>query len=129
MRAGRETSPTGWTVSLVAAGLSLAAAIVVIFYPLGRMVTVTPTTPGGRSPQPTVTSHSLFETEGWYIVGLAAIPVGISALVIPFRQGRLARVLRGIAGGLLLVFAVIGAFSIGLFFVPAAAAMCVAALL
>jgi hypothetical protein len=117
----------GWRLSLIATVLAAAGALAMLFLPLGRAASVGATLPGEGSPEPMVTSFSLFEAEGWYAVGIAAIPVAIAALTLPFRGGPAARVARGGAAGLLTIFFVLGLFSIGIFFIPAAVVMWVAA--
>ncbi len=117
----------GWKLSLIATVLATAGALAMLFLPLGRSASVDATLPGEEPPELVVTSFSLFEAEGWYAVAIAAIPVAIAALTLPFRNGPAARVARGGAAGLLTIFFVLGLFSIGIFFVPAAAVMWVAA--
>ncbi len=117
----------GWKLSLIATVLATAGALAMLFLPLGRSASVDATLPGEEPPEPVVTSFSLFEAEGWYAVAIAAIPVAIAALTLPFRNGPAARVARGGAAGLLTIFFVLGLFSIGIFFVPGAAVMWVAA--
>jgi hypothetical protein len=120
-------STLGWKLSLIAIVLAVAGALAMLFLPLGSSVTAVG--PGEPQREPVVTSFSLFEAEGWYAVAIAAIPVGIAALTLPFRRGPAARVARGGAAGLLTIFFVLGLFSIGIFFIPAAVVMWVAAFL
>ena len=119
----------GWKLSLIATVLAAAGALAMLFLPLGRKASVTAVLPGEPQGEPVVTSFSLFEAEGWYAVAIAAIPVAIAALTLPFRGGPSARVARGGAAGLLTIFFVLGLFSIGIFFIPSAAVMWVAAFL
>jgi hypothetical protein len=119
----RGERQTGWKLSLLSCGLAVAGALAMLFLPLGRSESVTAVLPGEPHPAPKVRSVSLFETEGWYAVALAAIPVALSAVTLPFRGGRNARWVRGGAAVLLTAFVVLGLPSLGLFFLPAAGAM------
>jgi hypothetical protein len=115
-------STLGWKLSLVATVLALAGALAMLFLPLARTVTEL-----RGPPENPVTRVSLFEAEGWYVVAIAAIPVALAVLTLPFREGPAARVARAGAAGLLTIFFVLGLLSIGFFFIPAAAVMWVAA--
>jgi hypothetical protein len=119
----------GWKLSLVATVLAVVGALALLFLPLGTLAEVTAVEPGEPQREPVVTRFSLFEAEGWRAVGIAAIPVAIAALTLPFRRGPSSRVARGGAAGLLTIFFVLGLFSIGIFFIPAAVVMWVAAFL
>jgi hypothetical protein len=103
--------------------------LAMLFLPLGRSASVGATSPGEEPPEPVVTSFSLFEAEGWYAVAIAAIPVAIATLTLPFRNGPAARVARAGSAGLLTIFFVLGLLTIGYFFIPAAVVMWVAAFL
>ena len=117
----------GWKLSLVAAALAAGGALAMLFLPLGRSASVEATFPGEEPAEPVVRRFSLLEAEGARAVVVAAIPVVLAALTLPFRDGPAARVARGGAAGLLTVFFVLGLFSIGIFFIPAAVVMWVAA--
>jgi hypothetical protein len=123
--AGRAT--LGWKLSVIATALAVAGALAMLFLPLGRSASVEATSPGEEPAQPVVTSFSLYEAEGWYAVAIAAIPVALAALTLPFRNGPSARVARAGSAGLLTVFFVLGLLTIGFFFIPAAVVMWVAA--
>jgi putative intracellular protease/amidase len=112
----------GWKLSLVATVLAVAGALAMLFLPLGRSVTYL-----RGPPENVVTRISLFEAEGGYAVAIAAIPVALAALTLPFRQGPAARVARAGSAGLLTIFFVLGLLTIGFFFIPAAVVMWVAA--
>jgi hypothetical protein len=138
--AGREPSDPavgrftlGWKLSLIATALAAGGALAMLFLPLAREESVTPVRPGEAQTEPqhehAATNVSLFEAEGSYAVAIAAIPVALAGLTLPFREGPAARVARGGAAGLLTIFFVLGLFSIGIFFIPAAAVMWVAAFL
>jgi hypothetical protein len=127
---GRQAS-LGWKLSLIATALAVAGALAILFLPLGRVESVAPVRPGEAQNEPqhehTETRVSLFEAQGWRVVLIAAIPVALAALTLPFREGPAARVARGGAAGLLTIFFVLGLISIGIFFIPAAVVMWVAA--
>ena len=123
---GRRAS-LGWKLSLIATILAVAGALAMLFLPFGSMAEVTPVLPGEPQREPVITRFSLFEAEGWLAVAIVAIPVALAALTLPFREGPSARVARAGAAGLLTIFFVLGLFSIGLFFIPAAVVMWVAA--
>jgi hypothetical protein len=110
----------GWKLSLIATALAVAGALAMLFLPLGESVS-------GNAARTVVTRYSLFEAEGGYAVAIAAIPVALAALTLPFRQGPAARVARAGSAGLLTIFFVLGLVTIGFFFIPAAVVMWVAA--
>ncbi|HLH18713.1 MAG TPA: hypothetical protein VKX45_15950 [Bryobacteraceae bacterium] len=99
---------------LVAAalGLSTIATIILAVMPTGTSVE------GGQ-----VIHSTLIDVNGSWVVGLLGIPIMISAvpLMIPTRQALVA------ATALLWAFVVVGSFSVGLFYIPAAVAMLLAA--
>jgi hypothetical protein len=102
---------------------SLVGAAIGAFAPLGQTTTVGS---GGLDGTPVVertTSVSLVSYEGLWVLGLLAVPVTIAmmAVLIPRRGVRVA------STALLWVFCVLGLASVGLFFVPAAVLMTVAA--
>jgi hypothetical protein len=123
--AGRVT--LGWKLSLIATALAVAGALAALFLPLARSATVEATFPGEEPAEPVVKRASLFEVEGWRMVGIAAIPVALAALTLPFRNGPAARVARAGSAGLLTIFFVLGLITIGFFLMPAAVVMWVAA--
>jgi hypothetical protein len=125
-QSGRRAS-LGWKLSLIATFLAVAGAVAVVFLPLAQSVSQEATVPGEEAADPVVTRTSLFEDQGWRVVFIAAIPVALAALTLPFREGPAARVARGGAAGLLTIFFVLGLISIGIFFIPAAVVMWVAA--
>jgi hypothetical protein len=103
-----------WTV----AGVSLTAAVslVLMFVPLIS----TASSDGGSDRQ------SLFENEGWMAAAGLAIPVLISAapLLVPHRHRGLATIA---AAALLAIGVLVSIASVGLFYVPSAALLVVAA--
>jgi hypothetical protein len=114
---------------LVAAVLALAGALAVLFLPLATTATqeATLTEEGVGRMSVETDRTSLVEAQGFRAILITAIPVALAALTLPFRDGPSARVARGGAAGLLTIFFVLGLITIGIFFVPAAAVMWVAA--
>ncbi|GIU99479.1 MAG: hypothetical protein KatS3mg014_1095 [Actinomycetota bacterium] len=105
-----------------AARLALAAAVagalVAAFAPLGR--TCGATLPGGEL---TCSGTSIFSVDGWWVLAVTSVPVALS-LVAALARSRAAWTACAV---LLWAFCVVGILSIGLFFVPAAILMTVAA--
>jgi hypothetical protein len=96
--------------------VSVLGAIVAAFAPLGGCRSL----PDGRE---RCAGVSTFEVDGAWVLVVVSIPVLVSLLpvVIPRRAARV------FAALLLWACCVVGAFSVGLFFVPAAVAMTIAA--
>jgi hypothetical protein len=114
MRANR------WVVT--AAVVAILAALVVAFAPLGSIEETTATS-GGSGGVTTFARSSLLATEGVWILIVVSVPV-LVALVPVFVQRRTARIVSAV---LLWIGCVIALASIGMFFIPAAIAMTVAA--
>jgi hypothetical protein len=102
-------------LALVAA---VAGALVAAFAPLGRMCGVS--LPGEEL---TCSHTSAFSVDGWWVLAVGSVPVALS-LVPALARSRAAWTACAV---LLWVFCVVGFFSIGPFFVPAAILMTVAA--
>lgn len=106
---------------MVAFILAVVGALIAAFAPLGREMGTT-----GYADGTTVTwslSVSIFQTDGAWVLVVVSVPVLLTLLpLIVHRRG--ARVITAV---LLWVCCVIGLFSVGMFFVPAAIAMTVAA--
>ena len=80
----------------------------------------------------TYTTSTLIEVNGWGVLATILVPVAFSGAglvgVILVARGRvLRRIPLGISALLLLAFCIAGSFSIGMFYLPAALAMVVAA--
>ena len=105
---------------MVALAWTLAAAAVLLVVPLGTSVSIDSSGTSTRS------SYSLLEGEGAGIVVVLAIPIVLAlAGVIGAATDR--AWLATCAASLLVVAVLLGAASIGLFFVPAAIAVVIAA--
>jgi hypothetical protein len=114
--AGLAYAALGWTV--------LAAAVLAVA-PLGTTESGSVATSGTSltgttviETSSTVTHVSLVESEGAGVVVVLLIPVAV-ALVGALARGRAARHVRIAAGSALLVLCVLGAMSIGVFYLPA----------
>jgi hypothetical protein len=110
-----------------AAAAFIAAAVgalVLSFAPLGEICSpgVLVLEPGERSAEPTCQSVSLFSKEPWVLV-VASIPVLLTLIPVVIRRRSAATV----SAVLLWVGCIAGLLSIGLYFVPAAILMTVAA--
>jgi hypothetical protein len=121
--AGLAYAALGWTV---------VAAAVLAVAPLGTTESVSVATSGSSltgttvtMTSSTVTHVSLVETEGAGVLVVLLIPVAV-ALVGAFVRGRVARHVRIGAGSALLVLCVLGAMSIGAFYLPAPVLLLVA---
>jgi hypothetical protein len=116
---GRTTRALAWA----AVAWTVAVALVLLVAPMGTRVSAS----SNGSETVTTTSHtSLLETEGAGVIVILLVPVAV-ALAGALGRGA-ARQRRIVAGSVLLVFCLLGAMSVGLFFVPAAAALLTAGL-
>ena len=105
-------------LALAAFVVAVLGAAVAAFAPLGRSCGVS--MPGGVE---RCVGQSIFEVDGSWVLVVVSVPVLISLL--PTMVPR--RAVMAVAAALLWVCCVIGLFSVGLFFVPAAVLMTVAA--
>ncbi|HEU4354141.1 MAG TPA: hypothetical protein VFT27_00990 [Actinomycetota bacterium] len=97
---------------------AVAGALIAAFAPLGR--TCGTTFPGNQT---TCSGTSTFSVDGWWVLVVVSVPVAISLLPILLRR-RPARIASAV---LLWISCVVGMWSVGVFFVPAAILMTVAA--
>jgi len=124
VRDGR-LAPTVW-VALAALLVAVAAGLWLAFYPgFYQGVSVTASS-GGEVVQRT--QASLLAENGMWALGLLAVPVALTGLGV-FGAARSFRFLLWSVAVVLLVFSVISAMTIGLFYLPAAIALLVAAAL
>jgi hypothetical protein len=107
--------------------LTVATAIVLLVVPTGRQESCFV----GIGGETTCSSRSttLPESDGWDVLAVLAIPVVLAGAPLLLGSTRLRRPALVVASVLLLVFAALGAASIGLFYLPAAVTMVVAAVL
>lgn len=96
-----------------------AASLILLVAPLKTVEEGTVTSNGHGEEVVTTSRRSLLEDEGAGIALVLLIPA-LVALIGFLMRGRAALITRLAAGVLLLVFSLVGAASIGLFYVPAA---------
>lgn len=116
-----------WAVAAFA--LALTASLVLLFAPLGTEVQAAAPRPNGSSgmagEDATVRHPSLLEIQGWSVAVPLSAPVLIAgAGVLATRHGSRRSLV--VIAFLLGAFVVLGALSIGVFYVPAAVAAVVA---
>ena len=116
-------------VSLALAALAVAVLLVV---PLGSQVESVEVSPGAPTgaqleQEREVERVSLLEHEGASVLVPLLIPVAIAALGVIAGWLTRPRPFRIASAGLLLVFVVVGIISVGIFYLPSAIAMVVAA--
>jgi hypothetical protein len=102
--------------------LVIAAAVVVLVAP--SYSSVTSSSSGGEI----VTTKTALEVNGPWLVLLLLVPIAIAALPL-FARGRAWVVLSIVSASLLWVFVILGSFTIGVLFAPAALLALVAACL
>ena len=112
--------------------LAWAAGLWFVFAPVYRGVSVTPSMPGEPAGEVTRHTATLVEVNGLYVLWLLLIPIlfsGLTLLVIRFTDAGLARrkALLWISALALLALCLVGILSIGLFYLPTAMALLVAA--
>jgi hypothetical protein len=107
--------------------LAVATAIVLLVVPTGRQESCFVGIGGETSCSSR--STTLPESDGWDVLAVLAIPVVIAGAPLMLESTRLRRPALVVSSVLLLAFAALGAASIGLFYLPAAAAMVIAAVL
>jgi hypothetical protein len=123
-----HTPDPGSLAARISLVLAVAAAVAVLFLPLGRSATVGSVAPGEPAPLEEVRSTNLLAEEGPMVVALAAFPVLLAAIPVVgerFRPG--SRGLRIVAAVFLWMFVAVGLASIGWFYLPSAIAMTFAA--
>jgi hypothetical protein len=127
------------TLSVLAHLLAWGALLFLVFWPAyyqGVQATAVPVVP--YSPLPAEqemmrVSSSLIEGTGWWVLRLLLIPVALTALAlaVALRAGLRSftgQILMWTCAVLLLVLCLLGAFSIGVFYLPAGLALLAAAL-
>jgi hypothetical protein len=112
------------TLAWAAVAWTVLVGLALLVVPTGTSVAVA----SNGSEVVTTTSHeTLLETEGPSVIAVLLVPVAV-ALAGALGRGRRDRRRRIVAGSVLAVFCVLGAMSLGVFYVPAAAALLVAGL-
>jgi len=127
----RTNVPVGraaWRATIAAIALALAAAAALLFVPFGTICTAEARPVGEPQAEPVCEpGPTLMATEGPGVIGLLAIPAIHAAVPVAAGRRRPAQPLRAVSALLLTAFSIVGIFSVGLFFVPAALAMVMAA--
>jgi hypothetical protein len=116
-RSNRTTAWLAWG----AFAWTVVAGAFMLLAPVGESVSVSSAAPTGADPSPEVvttrSTETLLENEGPSVLVVLAVPV---VLALAGAGGPAARPRRIGAGSLLLVFCLLGAMSVGLFYLPAA---------
>jgi hypothetical protein len=122
-------------MAIVAFGLALAASVALLLAPTGERqessCRVTGSTAGTlQTDQPVcvdrVSHVSLLQDEGIGVALVLAIPVVVAGIALELQRTRWSRNAALVAGTLIAFFALLGAASIGIFYLPSAVAMFVA---
>ena len=116
-------TPSAWA-ALVAVLLTIAAGLLLAFYPVYQGVSAT----GSSSGVTTISSEraTLITENGLWVIALLCIPIVLAALGL-LAAARRRRVLAWVLGGVLLGFVVLSGFTIGPFYLPAAIALLLSA--
>jgi hypothetical protein len=116
-------------VPLAAFGLALVASLAFLFAPVISRETscaVSATAGGAVTSSPGCAEHvshvSLLQEEGPSIGAVLSVPVVVAALPLALRRTRWRKKVAVAAGVVLLAFSVLGAASIGLFYLPSGVA-------
>ncbi len=117
----------GAIAAVVSLALSLVAAVVLAVAPLGSQQEAVPSSLDTSGVVGRVEHVSLLQHEGASVLIPLAVPPAVSALGVVAGLFPQPRPVRAVAAGLLVVFVLLGAMSIGLFYLPCAVAMVVAA--
>jgi hypothetical protein len=116
--------PASAWVALAAVLLTAAAGLLLAFYPAYQGASTSVSSSGVVTSS--TDSATLVEENGTWVLVLLCVPVALAAAgLLGALRGR--RVVVWVAAGVLLGFGVLGGFSIGLFYLPAAAALLLAA--
>ena len=124
-----ETSCRFATPPVFSTGIAHALAWVVViwlaFGPIYQGTSVVPVGPGETPNEPTRTSASLIEVNGWQVLPILLVPAaltGLALLTVLFTHTGQARrkTLLWLLTALLLVFYILGSFTIGIFYLPSA---------
>ena len=127
--------PTGAVVSTVTAHvLAWVVVLGLVFGPVYQGESVTAAAPGAPASEPTKTTATLIEVNGWRVLPILLVPAALTGLalvtVLKTNAGQTRRrVLVWAASVLLLGFCILGSFSIGIFYLPSALALVVSSIL
>ena len=114
----------------------LASVVVIglVFGPVYQGVSVTASAPGAAANEPTKTTATLIEINGWGVLPILLVPAALTGLalvtILKTNAGQTSRrVLVWVASVLLLGFCILGSFSIGILYLPSALALVVSSIL
>ena len=112
----------------IAHGLAWGVVIWLAFGSVYQGTSVAPVGPGETPNEPTRTSASLIEVNGWQVIPILLVPAALTGLalltVLLTHTGQTRRkVLLWVLAVLLIVFCVLASFSLGIFYVPSALAL------
>jgi hypothetical protein len=117
----------GTVAAAIGVGVAVAATLWLVLWPCSYVgVTATPAGPEGTGARGERVCASLIEVNGWWVLGLLSVPVILSVLGFLAARGRIRGLVWGIAV-VLLAFCILGAFSVGLYYLPSVVALVVAA--
>jgi hypothetical protein len=99
---------------------------VLLFAPLGTQVETVSLSGSFRRPEPTVTHPSLLRIQGWSVALPLSIPVALAGagVVAAVRRARRSMI---VIAALLGAFVMLGALSVGIFYLPAEASVIISA--
>jgi len=124
--------------AVVSAGIAHVLALVVVlwfvFGPVYRGGFVTPAAPGAPANEPTKTTATLIEVNGWGVLPILLVPAALTGLalltVLNTNAGQIRRrVLVWVPAVLLLGFCILGSSSIGIVYLPSALALVLSSIL
>ena len=102
--------------------LAWVVVIGLVFGPVYQGVSVTASAPGAAANEPTKTTATLIEINGWGVLPILLVPAALTGLaLVKTNSGQTRhRMLVWVASVLLLGFCILGSFSIGIFYLPSA---------
>lgn len=108
--------------------LAWVVVLWLVFGPVYQGASVTAVAPGATPSEPSRTTSTLIEVNGWRVLPILLMPAALTGLalltVLRTRAGQVRRqVLVWVQAVLLLVFCALGSFSIGVFYLPSALAL------
>ena len=119
--------PRGTVAAAIGVGFAVAATLWLVLWPCFYIgVTATPMGPDGTGPRGERVCASLIGVNGWWVLGLLSVPVLLSVLGFLAARGGIRALVWGVLA-VLLAFCVLGAFSVGLYYLPSVVALVVAA--
>lgn len=119
---GAGTRWSGHRFAIAAFVLAVVLGLFVSFAPLGQTCSVTGG-PGRSSDQERCTTTSIFETDGAWVLFLVSVPIVLTLVPVLIRR-RAAAIVSAV---LLWAICIIGVVSLGLFFMPSAVLITIAA--